>query len=122
MEEHTAPTSPDGPRIAREKRTISAMLAIYCHDHHGGGRLCADCRTLREYAHRRLEVCPFHEDKPACNHCPVHCYSATRREQVRAVMRYAGPRMLLRHPLLAARHLLDTRRRAPERKARRPQG
>jgi hypothetical protein len=29
------------------------------------------------------------------------------REQVRAVMRYAGPRMLWRHPILALEHLWD---------------
>ncbi len=35
------------------------------------------------------------------------------RERVRAVMRYAGPRMLLCHPILALLHLRDglTRRR-----------
>lgn len=112
MEEQTAPTSPDGPRIAREKRTIGAMLDIYCQDHHHSPGLCPDCRTLLDYAHRRLEVCPFGADKPARNHCPVHCYSASRRERVRAVMRYAGPRMLLRHPVLSLFHLLDRRRSA----------
>jgi hypothetical protein len=35
------------------------------------------------------------------------------REQVRVVMRRAGPRMLLRHPLLGIRHLLDGRRPVP---------
>ncbi len=36
------------------------------------------------------------------------------RVRVRAVMRYAGPRMLWRHPALAIRHLLvDSRRQAP---------
>jgi len=29
------------------------------------------------------------------------------RERIRAVMRYAGPRMLWRHPLLALLHLAD---------------
>ena len=29
------------------------------------------------------------------------------RERVRVVMRYAGPRMLLRHPILAILHLRD---------------
>jgi hypothetical protein len=31
------------------------------------------------------------------------------REQVKVVMRYAGPRMLLHHPLLALRHLIRAR-------------
>ena len=41
---------------------------------------------------------------------------AGRREQIRGVMRYAGPRMLLRHPILAFYHLaVDSRREKPER-------
>jgi hypothetical protein len=35
------------------------------------------------------------------------------RDQVKAVMRYAGPRMLWRHPVLAIAHLIDQRRPAP---------
>jgi hypothetical protein len=42
----------------------------------------------------------------------VHCYKPAMREQIRVVMRYSGPRMAQRHPLLAAAHLLD-RRKAP---------
>ncbi len=103
-----------GPRIAREQQTIGAMLRIYCRDHHAGRHgLCADCQALLVYAKQRLDNCPFHEQKPACNRCGVHCYSATQRERVKRVMRYAGPRMLLRHPLLSLRHLLDERRPVP---------
>ena len=47
--------------------------------------------------------------------CPVHCYRPGMREAVREVMRYAGPRMVVRHPVLALRHLLDGRRREPSR-------
>jgi len=36
----------------------------------------------------------------------VHCYKPERRKQIQQVMRYAGPRMLRSHPLLAIRHLL----------------
>jgi predicted amidophosphoribosyltransferase len=103
-----------GRRINREQKTISAMMRIYCRDHHPGtDRLCADCTALLDYAHRRLDTCPFQEDKPACNLCEVHCYSAVMRERVRTVMRYAGPRMLWPHPILSLYHLLDRRRHAP---------
>jgi hypothetical protein len=36
------------------------------------------------------------------------------RARVKAVMRYAGPRMLLRHPVLGIAHVIDGRRPAPE--------
>ena len=109
------PPPPAGKRLARERRTMAAMMAIYCRDHHGHrGRICSDCAQLLGYADQRLANCPFGEDKPACNLCQVHCYSATQRERVKVVMRYAGPRMLWRHPLLSLYHLLDKRREAPD--------
>jgi hypothetical protein len=108
-------------RIAREERTIGAMMYIYCRDHHAlDGALCAQCGRLLVYARRRLATCPFQDAKPACNRCQVHCYSETMRERVKAVMRYAGPRMLLRHPILSLFHLLDNWREAPTTQRRIP--
>ncbi|MBK8595616.1 MAG: nitrous oxide-stimulated promoter family protein [Holophagales bacterium] len=98
-------------RVAREWKTLQAMIRIRCRNVHGGGTpLCASCEELRLYAERRLEKCPFAEEKPTCVKCPVHCYEATMRERVREVMRHAGPRMLLRHPVLALLHFRDERR------------
>ncbi len=94
---------------------MAAMMAIYCRDHHGHeGALCGTCERLLDYAKRRLESCPFESRKPACNHCTVHCYSAQMRNEVQQVMRYAGPRMLHRHPVLSLYHLLDMMRRVPQ--------
>jgi hypothetical protein len=106
------------PRLARELATLRAMAGIYCRDRHRGrgarrGELCTDCRTLMDYATRRLDRCVFGEDKPTCANCQVHCYGAAMREEVRVMMRYAGPRMMWRHPWLAIAHLVDGRRKAP---------
>jgi hypothetical protein len=60
-----------------------------------------------------LERCRFGLNKPACAKCPVHCYQRVRREQVRIIMRYAGPRMLWEQPLMGLRHWLDDFRKAP---------
>jgi len=104
-------------RIAREQRTVEAMIRLYCRERHGDGRraagLCPECAALLAYAGQRLHACPFQEDKTTCAKCTVHCYRPARREQIRSVMRYAGPRMLRHHPWLALRHLLDGLRRAP---------
>lgn len=90
------------------------MMRIYCEDHHNPDEgLCPDCEELLAYAFQRLAICPFQEQKPACNRCEVHCYSAKQRERVKAVMRYAGPRMLLCHPVLSIRHIIDKRREVP---------
>lgn len=102
-------------RRKRELRTIRVMLGMYCRGHHrgNGALLCSDCAALFDYATRRLDRCVFGDAKPTCANCAVHCYSTDKREQIRKVMQWAGPRMLLRHPLLAIFHLLDGRRPAP---------
>lgn len=74
--------------------------------------MCAECAALAGYARRRLERCVFGDAKPTCANCVVHCYRADMRERVREMMRWAGPRMLLRHPVLAIRHMIDGRRPA----------
>jgi len=76
--------------------------------------VCTDCADLREYAFARLENCRYQDDKPTCANCPVHCYKVDMREKVRVVMRYAGPRMIFRHPVLAIAHLRDGRKKASD--------
>ncbi len=96
------------PRITREKTTIEAMMKLYCTDHHNTrNTLCSNCQNLMDYAMRCLEKCPFHEKKPTCANCRIHCYQPAMRIKIRAVMRYAGPRMIYKHPVLALRHILD---------------
>jgi hypothetical protein len=100
-------------RRVREQETIEVMVHMYCRRHHGDAPLCADCTALFDYATRRLQRCLFGDAKPTCANCVVHCYSAARREKVRILMRWAGPRMLFRHPILGISHLLDGRRPIP---------
>ena len=77
--------------LATEKRTIAAIISIYCKDnHHTINTLCDECSDLRNYALKRIEQCPYQASKPACNTCTVHCYAPEKRERVRQVMRYSG--------------------------------
>jgi hypothetical protein len=100
--------------LKRERRTIRAMIDVFCRGRHdGAGDSCQDCGELLSYAEKRLEKCPFQEDKPPCARCPIHCYQPARRDQIRAVMRYSGPRMFWRHPIFALRHWLDGFKQAP---------
>ena len=110
------------PRMDREDRTVAVMIALYCRRWHGGRVLCADCQGLLDYARERLQKCPFQEGKTTCALCAVHCYRTELREKIRTVMRYSGPRMLTRHPVLAVFHLLDRRRKTPEKTTRRDRG
>jgi hypothetical protein len=96
------------PRIAREKKTVSAMIKIYCNNHHDTGKeLCQECKELQEYSMIRLDKCKYQEDKTTCAKCPTHCYKPSMRERIRETMKYSGPRMLLRHPILAIFHIVD---------------
>ena len=100
--------------MKRDQKTLEAMIRMYCsHRHRGKDKLCGECTELMEYARVRLAKCPYQEGKTTCAKCPTHCYTPAMRERVRAVMRYAGPRMLYRHPLLAAHHYLDGLRKEP---------
>jgi hypothetical protein len=94
--------------IAREKKTISLMIHLFCRDHHDTKKdqLCDDCTDLLDYANERLEKCPFGPDKGPCSKCHIHCYKVEMRDKIRQVMRYSGPRMLTRHPILAVDHLI----------------
>lgn len=113
-------TNQDSPAIGmrrkREKRTISQMVALYCADNHEraertetahcGEAVCPHCAAIDAYAVLRTERCRKMEVKTSCEQCENHCYKPEERERIRAIMRYAGPRMLKKHPIAAVRHLL----------------
>ncbi len=98
-------------RLDREKTTIAVMVGMYCRALHSPAmEICPDCRALLRYAGARVDACRFGRAKPVCARCTVHCYGRTMRGRMREVMRFSGPRMILRHPLMAARHLMDSLR------------
>lgn len=106
----------DGTKIEkkrqREKEAVSLMIALYCHGLHGTkrGALCPECAALDEYAQSRSDRCPFMATKTFCANCRVHCYKPEMRVKIREVMRYSGPRMMLHHPVMAVRHVIETRK------------
>ncbi len=94
-------------RLGREIKTVQAMIRIFCRGHHGQDG-CRECLELMRYAERKIRRCRFGTGKPVCSGCPIHCYPQPQRLRIIEVMRYAGPRMSYRHPLLALRHFMDT--------------
>jgi len=103
-----------GERLDRERRTVTTMVRFYCRRRHGHSpEICEPCGRLLEYAMERLDRCPFGVNKPPCSLCKIHCYRDDMRTEIRQVMRFAGPRMLFRHPVLAIQHLADRFRRGP---------
>lgn len=64
--------------ITREKKTIDAIVHIYCKDHHEPqkGELCPECSKFMEYAKTRLDKCPFQEKKSTLRKMPDPLLSA----------------------------------------------
>lgn len=94
----------------RKKTMVSEMIALYCRKNHHTWVLCPDCAALAAYAQQRSDKCPFMEHKTFCSNCVVHCYAPEMREKIRAVMQFSGLRMLFHHPVMAVRHLIETKR------------
>ena len=88
--------------IEQEKKLITIMIEIY-EKAHG-----EDLSTLKEYAYKRIDHCPRKEEKTFCSSCPIHCYAPVYRQQIKMVMKYAGPRMIYKHPVIAIKHMINT--------------
>ncbi len=97
----------------REKETVALMIRLYCRKKHGTKKvLCPDCEALLQYATLRSDKCPFMETKTFCSNCRVHCYKPEMREKIRLVMRFSGPRMIFCHPVMALRHVIESKKEA----------
>ena len=83
------------------------MIELYCKKRLGMSEISEEYKTLVLYAHKRLEMCKFGNDKPNCKRCPIHCYNSEMREKIRAIMRWAGPRMIIYDPIAAIRHIFN---------------
>ena len=94
-------------RIEREKRIVRKMLELYCRHHLHLDTMSEEYKHLADFACRRLDHCKYGEQKTACKNCPTHCYAPKEREQIREVMRWAGPRMFWYSPIEAIRHLIN---------------
>jgi hypothetical protein len=115
-------------RLRRDLKTLTKFIRVYCRYRHtdepkhrvslkthdvetiAGGPvlLCDTCRKLLAHALVKRSRCPM-EPKPACRQCPDHCYHPIYRHQIREVMKYAGPRLVLSGRLDYLYHLLFVR-------------
>lgn len=95
-------------KIEQERKVVDLMIKVYCKKKHKSKTLCPECQELQDYVHLRLSKCPFKDNKGFCQNCKIHCYSKDKQAQIKAVMRYSGPRMLLYHPIIAIKHLIET--------------
>ena len=95
----------------QEKRTVALMIRLYCKKKHGtASGLCPDCQALHDYAMLRSDKCPFMETKTFCSNCKVHCYKKDMMDRIREVMRFSGPRRIFYHPVMAIRHVIESKK------------
>ncbi len=100
--------------LEKDLRTLARFIAVYCDGHHAelprhpvdtkicdlqaiakqDVVLCEDCRKLLLHALVKRSNCPM-DPKPACKHCPNHCYHPHYREQIRTVMAYSGRKLVM---------------------------
>ncbi len=92
-------------RIEREQQIVAQMIEIYCRANHHTTTPCDECSELLTYAMKRLEHCPYGEQKTVCSRCQTHCYKPSMRTKIVHVMRYAGRRMVTHAPVSALWHL-----------------
>mgnify|MGYP006380488625 FL=1 len=91
----------------QEKYVVAEMIRIYCKGNHKIHKpLCPSCIELLKYCEARVNRCPMMETKTFCSACKVHCYKPQMREEIKKVMRYAGPKMITVHPILAIKHMI----------------
>lgn len=114
------------PRKLRyDLRVLVTFIRIYCDGQHADrprapvpdpiwrltaqgappATLCPACAKLLGHATAKRRGCPL-DPKPACKHCPQHCYAPAYRAQIRKVMRYSGRRLILSGRLDYLWHLL----------------
>ena len=116
---------PADKKLLRDLKTLTRFIAIYCRYRHaatdklsvqlkthdvttlarGQLTLCADCTRLLAHALVKRSHCPL-DPKPACKHCPRHCYHPKYRAAIREVMRYSGRKLVLSGRLDYFIHLL----------------
>lgn len=93
----------------QEKKILYEMFLVYCKGKHGFKEgLCNECKDLFSYACERVDNCPNIETKTFCSACKSHCYKKDKREEIRNLMKYAGPRMMFRRPGMAFKHAFVT--------------
>jgi len=96
----------DTKRITWEKNTFYKMIRLY-YKHHNNieKELKNEYIELYNYSISRINACIFKNKKPVCSKCKIHCFNDEYGEEVRKIMRWSGPRMILYYPKSALIYL-----------------
>jgi hypothetical protein len=96
----------------KELKTVKTMIMMYCHKKHKtkGKVLCNECIELYQFVEVKRNRCPFGDEKGFCANCRIHCYKSNTimRDRIRIVMKYSGPRLMFKHPIMSISHMIET--------------
>ncbi|MFR7871750.1 MAG: nitrous oxide-stimulated promoter family protein [Fenollaria timonensis] len=116
-----------------EKKIFLLMAAIYCEDMISGSKKSISkykfeenidefilnrpklwkykindtCYELIMKAFRHTERCPHSFYKTFCHQCPTTCYKLTDLEQIEPIMKYAGRKIILKHPIMGLKFVIN---------------
>ena len=82
-----------GAKREREKKVVSLMISLYCHKKHGN----------------------FWKSYRGNSSLCVECAELEMRERIKTVMRFSGPRMVFHHPIMALRHVIESKKEKKQR-------
>lgn len=117
-------TATDDKKLLADLRTLARFVEVFCDGNHPADvrrpvrmrthdvagiaghpvELCPECTRLLMHAFVKRSRCPMNP-KPACKHCPNHCYAPEYRQRIRKVMAYSGRKLVLRGRLDYLLHL-----------------
>lgn len=95
-------------KLEKEKKISFLMIDLYYKKHKHLS--AAECQEMKDYVAVRLAKCPYGENKTFCSNCKIHCYKSEMREKIKEIMRFSGPRMIFYHPILAIKHVIETKK------------
>ena len=116
-----------------EKKIFLLMTAIYCEDMISGSKKSISKYKFEEdidefilnrpklwkykindtyyelvmKAFRHAERCPHSFYKTFCHQCPTTCYKLTDLEQIEPIMKYAGRKIMMKHPIMGLKFVIN---------------
>lgn len=60
---------------------------------------------IKSYSLKRLDNCIHIGEDIFCGFCEIQCFGDKYKKEIRSIMRFSGPRMILYHPIMAIRYL-----------------
>ena len=86
------------------------MIKIFCKGNHpddnsnNSSNLCNMCHDMEKYIHNRIDYCK--QNNFFCAYCDNKCHPMDKSDYLKKIMRYSGPRILKKYPIMSIKHFL----------------